>query len=159
MGANEPHAYIYGDCVECMALSDNVVRAGLTPKFRDVSTLCSMLTYNAAKPNMVESFLLDEYTLVYRPPKTMCAEFEVELIKLPKGLENYALPSIHCGSIILIFKGSCFMKNLKNDNDSALVSEGNIFFIEALSNITISTNSNDIIDDTAIIFRAHVNLG
>ena len=39
MGANEPHAYIYGDCVECMALSDNVVRAGLTPKFRDVSTL------------------------------------------------------------------------------------------------------------------------
>jgi mannose-6-phosphate isomerase len=28
-----------------MATSDNVVRAGLTPKHRDVQTLCKMLTY------------------------------------------------------------------------------------------------------------------
>lgn len=45
LGANEPHAYIHGECVECMATSDNVVRAGLTPKKLDVQTLCSMLTY------------------------------------------------------------------------------------------------------------------
>lgn len=45
LGANEPHAYISGECIECMATSDNVVRAGLTPKFRDVQTLCAMLTY------------------------------------------------------------------------------------------------------------------
>lgn len=45
MGPNEPHAYISGDCVECMALSDNTVRAGLTPKHRDVTTLCEMLHY------------------------------------------------------------------------------------------------------------------
>lgn len=45
LGANEPHAYLSGECVECMATSDNVVRAGLTPKYRDVETLCSMLTY------------------------------------------------------------------------------------------------------------------
>jgi mannose-6-phosphate isomerase len=32
MAANEPHAYISGDIVECMALSDNVVRCALTPK-------------------------------------------------------------------------------------------------------------------------------
>lgn len=43
--ANEPHAYVSGECIECMATSDNVVRAGLTPKYRDVQTLCSMLTY------------------------------------------------------------------------------------------------------------------
>lgn len=49
LGANEPHAYIYGECIECMATSDNVVRAGLTPKHRDVRTLCSMLTYNQVK--------------------------------------------------------------------------------------------------------------
>ncbi|KAG5003786.1 hypothetical protein JHK86_027925 [Glycine max] len=45
LGANEPHAYICGECIECMATSDNVVRAGLTPKHRDVQSLCSMLTY------------------------------------------------------------------------------------------------------------------
>lgn len=49
IGANEPHAYIFGECVECMATSDNVVRAGLTPKHMDVKTLCSMLTYKQVK--------------------------------------------------------------------------------------------------------------
>jgi mannose-6-phosphate isomerase len=45
MYANEPHAYLHGDILECMACSDNVVRVGLTPKFRDVPTLVNMLTY------------------------------------------------------------------------------------------------------------------
>lgn len=160
MGANEPHAYIYGDCVECMALSDNVVRAGLTPKFRDVSTLLSMLTYNTSKPNMIESFKLDEYTSIYRPPKVMCAEFEVELIKLPSGLESYKLPSLPCASIVLIFKGSCLMKDLKDSNNESptSVSEGDIYFVEATSNIIISISSNEV-NEFTIIFRSHVNLG
>ena len=49
LAANEPHAYLKGDCIEVMAPSDNVVRAGLTPKYRDVSTLCNMLTYKSWK--------------------------------------------------------------------------------------------------------------
>ena len=43
--ANEPHAYIYGDLIECMANSDNVVRGGLTPKYKDTETLYNMLPY------------------------------------------------------------------------------------------------------------------
>lgn len=34
LAANEPHAYVAGELVEVMATSDNVIRAGLTPKFR-----------------------------------------------------------------------------------------------------------------------------
>lgn len=44
--AKDPHAYISGDIIECMAASDNVVRAGFTPKFKDVDNLVSMLTYS-----------------------------------------------------------------------------------------------------------------
>lgn len=36
------------DIIECMASSDNVVRAGLTPKYQDIPTLTSMLTYSYA---------------------------------------------------------------------------------------------------------------
>lgn len=46
--ADDIHAYLSGDVVECMAASDNVVRAGLTPKFKDVDTLVDMLTYSYA---------------------------------------------------------------------------------------------------------------
>eukprot|EP00420_Gonyaulax_spinifera_P001780 CAMPEP_0197933448 /NCGR_PEP_ID=MMETSP1439-20131203/110191_1 /TAXON_ID=66791 /ORGANISM="Gonyaulax spinifera, Strain CCMP409" /LENGTH=96 /DNA_ID=CAMNT_0043556275 /DNA_START=11 /DNA_END=298 /DNA_ORIENTATION=+ len=43
--ANTPHAYLSGDIVECMATSDNVVRGGLTTKFKDIEVLCEMLRY------------------------------------------------------------------------------------------------------------------
>jgi len=42
---DEPHAYLSGDCVECAAVSDNIVRAGLSGKHKDVPTLLNMLTY------------------------------------------------------------------------------------------------------------------
>ncbi|TFK16813.1 mannose-6-phosphate isomerase [Coprinopsis marcescibilis] len=45
LGANEPHAYLAGECIECMANSDNVIRVGLTPKLRDVGNLVEGLTY------------------------------------------------------------------------------------------------------------------
>jgi mannose-6-phosphate isomerase len=53
-----------------MATSDNVVRAGLTPKFKDVEALCSMLTYSC-EPSHAKRFQgirEDEYTLTFRPP-------------------------------------------------------------------------------------------
>lgn len=49
LGAGEPHAYLSGDCIECMANSDNVIRAGLTPKLRDVERLVGCLTYEAGE--------------------------------------------------------------------------------------------------------------
>ncbi|HCK99276.1 MAG TPA: mannose-6-phosphate isomerase, class I, partial [Candidatus Marinimicrobia bacterium] len=46
-----PHAYINGNIVECMASSDNVIRAGLTPKYQDIPTLTTILDYS---PNSVQ---------------------------------------------------------------------------------------------------------
>ncbi len=48
--AGVPHAYISGNIVECMANSDNVVRAGLTPKFKDAETLVEILRYEPGPP-------------------------------------------------------------------------------------------------------------
>lgn len=60
------------DCVECMACSDNTVRAGLTPKYIDVSTLCDMLNYSPA-PVSAKIFLSvqdpsDPCVHLYDPP-------------------------------------------------------------------------------------------
>ena len=52
LGPNVPHAYLSGDCVEVMANSDNVVRAGLTPKLIDTPTLVSMLDYCCTEPSL-----------------------------------------------------------------------------------------------------------
>jgi mannose-6-phosphate isomerase len=39
LDAQTPHAYIHGTGIEIMASSDNVLRAGLTPKHIDVEEL------------------------------------------------------------------------------------------------------------------------
>jgi len=51
LAAGLPHAYVAGECVECMAASDNVVRAGLTPKHRDVDTLLEILSWASGPPH------------------------------------------------------------------------------------------------------------
>lgn len=59
LGPNEPHAYLSGQILECMAASDNVVRAGLTGKFMDLETLLGMLHYQPGLPNILTPRALD----------------------------------------------------------------------------------------------------
>ena len=60
------------DCMECMACSDNVVRAGLTPKFKDVDTLCKMLGYECRTKEQnifpCHQDPSDPYRTIYDPP-------------------------------------------------------------------------------------------
>ncbi|KFM24973.1 Mannose-6-phosphate isomerase [Auxenochlorella protothecoides] len=51
--ANLPHAYLAGQALEAMAESDNVIRAGLTPKLRDAAVLCASLSYDQARPEVL----------------------------------------------------------------------------------------------------------
>ena len=47
ISAGIPHAYISGNIIECMANSDNVVRVGLTEKFKDIPALLEIMDYTA----------------------------------------------------------------------------------------------------------------
>ena len=71
------------DCLECMACSDNVVRAGLTPKYKDIKTLCDMLNYSFMSAEDVlfkfESHPEDPYIKIYNPPVD---EFTVSKIQV-----------------------------------------------------------------------------
>jgi mannose-6-phosphate isomerase len=49
-----PHAYLSGTGVELMAGSDNVLRAGLTPKHVDVPELLSVASFEPGPPGVVE---------------------------------------------------------------------------------------------------------
>ena len=64
-----------------MACSDNTVRAGLTPKFRDVETLCDMLDYSpGSKEDNIFKCGQDPscpYSDIYDPP---VADFAVRKI-------------------------------------------------------------------------------
>ncbi|KAJ3089880.1 Mannose-6-phosphate isomerase [Quaeritorhiza haematococci] len=113
LAANEPHAYLSGDCVECMAASDNVVRSGLTPKFKDVPTLVSMLTYNHGpassqilhgtpyKTSKTHKHLPN--SVLYDPP---IDEFSIIRTELPTGVNTVEeFEGIHGPSIVIVTEG------------------------------------------------------
>ena len=51
--ANVPHAYLDGQGIECMANSDNVIRAGLTPKYINRKLLLSTLDFTPRPPSLL----------------------------------------------------------------------------------------------------------
>lgn len=128
LDANEPHAYLSGECVECMATSDNVVRAGLTPKYRDTQTLCAMLSYGQGPPKILSGVSINSYTQRYSPP---FEEFEVDISILPYG-HFVTLPAIPGPSMILVLEGEGLMSQVfEKDKCTTNVKRGDVFFVPA----------------------------
>lgn len=67
-GAGMPHAYMEGQCVELMANSDNVLRAGLTPKHIDVPELMKHTHFEPVVPKIMQGNPLLRGEKVYPCP-------------------------------------------------------------------------------------------
>jgi len=84
---DEPHAYLCGDAIECMAMSDNVVRAGLTPKYKDVETLLRMMTW---RDDLLDDLVnvgerVAEHVVKYDPPVEDFVVYEIDG-PVPEGI-------------------------------------------------------------------------
>jgi len=86
IGPGVPHAYLEGNIVECMANSDNVVRVGLTPKYRDAETLIAILDDRLGAVPILEAPVGME-EMIYRTP---AREFQVSRWQLAPGKEKRA---------------------------------------------------------------------
>lgn len=145
LGANEPHAYISGDCIEVMACSDNVVRAGLTPKFIDVDTLCSMLIYKGGKPEekIFQPVQEDDYSHIYKPP---VKDFAVVEIRVPINIKQYTTIIRNSASIIIVISGS-------GSSNTLSLKPGRTLFLAAGESLGI----NEITEDL-VIYQAMANV-
>lgn len=142
LAAKVPHAYLSGDCIECMSCSDNVVRAGLTPKFKDVENLLSMLIYDgaAASDKLFQPTILDDnhkFTWLFKPP---VEDFAVAKIQTPTEIKDYEIVNSKFGSIVLVISGEATMTG--DGMETLNLKRGKIIFLPssvgpkvALSNI------------------------
>ena len=139
MAPNEPHAYVAGEILECMACSDNVVRAGLTPKFKDVPNLISMLTYTMGGPNInvgtpTES---DNRIMMYIPP---IPEFLVMIITCNPD-EVLTMPQLYVPAVFIVIEGSGSTDNA--DGQRLVMRPGRTYYIPTgCSPLSISVNKS-----------------
>ena len=94
------HAYVSGNIVECMANSDNVVRAGLTQKFMDFETIVDILHYESRYVSILEADSAQDYVVYHTPAD----EFRVSRWRL--GQNQGVIEEIPKGpEILLITRG------------------------------------------------------
>jgi mannose-6-phosphate isomerase len=150
LGPNLPHAYLSGDCIECMACSDNVVRAGLTPKLIDVPTLCEMLNYECPGDGKAEEVIkfkpiLEESgnSMLYDAPvpdfsvAKLVAKQDGKLVKFPPRKSASIVIVVDChkdggGTYSALRNGQAYVKDAK-------IKKGTVLFLEA----------NDILEMTS----------
>ena len=148
LAANEPHAYLSGSCIECMATSDNVVRAGLTPKHRDVDVLCSMLTYNSfngldeilTKPQKMSADRPNAY--LYKSPVPEFSVLRIELRDHETDACIYESAKYIGRSIIICTEGSAV---LSSNEVSFNLEFGSIVYLPAHCEFVIESSSNSTV--------------
>ncbi|KAK4694432.1 mannose-6-phosphate isomerase, partial [Phenoliferia sp. Uapishka_3] len=164
--ADEPHAYLDGgaspsspilsnhnqltplttppDIMECMATSDNVVRAGLTPKLRDVPTLTSMLTYTSSPPSEQIlppiSYKSTTHTTLYDPP---IDEFSVLLTDLPAG-STEKFEKIEGPSILIFTKLGGGARVSVGGENVEVEREGQVYFVGAGVEVVIEAKKGGL---------------
>lgn len=118
-----------------MANSDNVIRAGLTPKLRDLPNLIAGLTYatspaskHTVTPTPFRAPSDDRVSTLYDPP---IPEFSVVQVKLQwEGVERH--PAVDGPSIAVVTQGFGAVKwGGAEDWEELAIRAGDVFFIGA----------------------------
>jgi mannose-6-phosphate isomerase len=138
------------DIIECMANSDNVIRAGLTPKLRDIPNLVGTLTYTAAPASrhVVDPlpFSATSASTLYDPP---ISEFSVVSLALTTG-RTETHRSIAGPSIAIVTGGK---GKLRWAGGSLDIAQGEVIFVGANTEIDLlATGDEGRLD----IYRAFV---
>lgn len=149
--ADDIHAYLSGDIIECMAASDNVVRAGFTPKFKDVDTLITMLTYSYAPISEqkmepvdypyvtlnVSAYSSGSQAILYDPP---IDEFSVVKTDLKKKGAKATFEQIAGPSIFICTSGE---GKISVGPKVEAVKPGYVYFVGATAEVVLESESED----------------
>ncbi|MCG9596798.1 mannose-6-phosphate isomerase, class I [Vibrio sp. Isolate25] len=139
LDAGTPHAYIKGTGLEIMANSDNVLRAGLTPKYMDVEELVNSCKFEALDNNKILTQpITDGCELSFPVPVD---DFKFSVLQQP---ENHTLVLSRAEIIFAIDNDV----TLQAGDNTLVLSKGQSAFVP-LSTLTITVSSQ------GAVARAH----
>ena len=144
-----------------MASSDNVVRAGFTPKYQDIPTLTSMLTYSYSPPSSQKlhttsypyctlnsaAYSSSSTCTLYDPP---IEEFSVVKIDLKKKAAKVTFEGIRGPSILICTSGQ---GSIAVGPKTMEVKEGWVFFVGATAECVIESEGEGF-----VLFKAFCEL-
>lgn len=146
--AEELHAYLSGECVECVGCSNNTIRAAMTPKYIDRKALCDVLNYRMTeqKDYLVEERRVNGCVDEYAPD---CKDFQLHRIRVNTDDEekDMQMPTLDCPSILVIVSGKGTIEEATTDDQligQYEVKRGDIFYIPPKHNIRFTECSEPL---------------
>ena len=128
--ANIPHAYIYGNCLELMACSDNVIRLGLTPKLVDKENFDKIIKNNLDEMIYDENNKEDEVQFVKVDKENKITTYDVEFIDDFKlqvfDIDKTRSINIEKNSILFCLEGTLKINGVKCEEFNSLFVEDEI---------------------------------
>lgn len=145
------HAYLYGDIVECMARSNNVLNTGFCPRAdRDsVDVFTQALTFEQHDgktpmlPRSKSEYSATGKTTAFKPP---LSEFNMLVTELKSGDQD-TIHAIKGPSIAFVTKGQ---GKMKADGEEVELRTGYIYFIGQDVEVVYKSTSDDF-----TVFRAY----
>jgi mannose-6-phosphate isomerase len=125
------HAYVEGSAVEIMAASDNVARAGLTPKHVDVDTVLRLADTQPGEPQLVGARRVSAAEEAYDTP---VPDFQLSRLRVPPGRPV----AIDCAApqVLLVVAGSGTIgqgaETIHVDKGYAVYADGTPIFLEGI---------------------------
>lgn len=132
--AGIPHAYLEGQCMELMANSDNVLRAGLTPKHIDVPELMKHTVFESIVPNILKGTIVLPGEKVYPCPVD---DFGIAKIDLSATVSYTNTASSL--EIWIVLEGGALINNhlVLKKGEAVAVFAGASYTIQASGNCTL----------------------
>ncbi|KIJ46465.1 hypothetical protein M422DRAFT_778466 [Sphaerobolus stellatus SS14] len=141
--ADDAHAYLDGDIIECMAISDNVVNAAFVPpEDRDPDTFIDMLTYTSQPLDYFDlkgkpyQHGLKKATVAYDPP---LEEFTVLWTKLDGETKSEILEPVKGPTVGILVEGTI---EIGVDGEKETFERGACFFVAAEKRIEVRVAGN-----------------
>lgn len=125
--SGELHSYLQGAGVELMANSDNVIRAGLTPKHTDVRELLQILRFDDNQVGIIRPQAQNRSEWVYPSP---AREFVLSRLSLERG-PPYHEKSRKSLEVMICTHGSATITDVEAEEGLA-VSRGSAFLVPAM---------------------------
>lgn len=123
LDAGIPHAYLEGAGVEIMASSDNVIRAGLTPKHIDLDELETVMNASPYKPPIQQMEINPNELINFYVP---VQDFQLSYFELTDTLP---LPDISSPRIVLVLSGEL---SIQSDTQELHISQGQAVILPAI---------------------------
>ncbi|MES2371317.1 MAG: mannose-6-phosphate isomerase, class I [Bacteroidota bacterium] len=132
--AGIPHAYLEGQCMELMANSDNVLRAGLTPKHIDVPELMKHTVFESIVPNIMKGETILPGEKIYPCPVD---DFGIAKIDLSASVSYTNTASSL--EIWIVLEGGALINNqlVLKKGEAVAVFAGASYTIQASGNCTL----------------------